>query len=352
MWGYTAMFNMRRFRMVCSAMGTSVLTVVVLAFGLTSAIAHDRGSETLTVSAIPAVDDALRLIVQNNVATDHHAKDFAFPEFDNGEDALAALARGDVDVAMTTMLPLARQILADSKMQIPDDNQIVILSTLYNSPEVLSLVLDTSRGIHSAADLMGKTVGYTDSGHREMVLDLELSDLGLSSDDVEALPVGNLYFQRALSNGELDAALVWPELKKRLETRYPGRFITLDDRVVHYNTAVLVTTRKVLAGKPDLLKQYMTELVEAEARILHQPAKINKLVARMLDDPQPRVTRAMARHSFQINLSEATVAALSRMIQWQCRRDACDPCDTPLRERLEPSILSEIKPGAVWMLGF
>ena len=145
--------------------------------------------------------------------------------------------------------------------------------------------------IRNAADLKGKRLGVSrfgtasDFGTRLMV-----AKLGLNPDsDVTILQVGDTPTRvAALSAKSVDGAIFDPPDHKRAVENGGRIMMNLEETVIPYQHAGLISTRKYIAARPDIVRRVVKSIVEGAAAV-RKDSEITKraLSVRMrLRDPK------------------------------------------------------------------
>jgi len=128
--------------------------------------------------------------------------------------------------------------------------------------------------IKSVADLKGKRLGVSrfgtasDFGTRLMV-----SKLGLNPDsDVTILQIGDTPTRvAALSAKSVDGAIFDPPDHKRAIEAGGRIMMNLEETVIPYQHAGLMTTRKYIAARPDIVRRVVKAIVEGAAVVRKDP---------------------------------------------------------------------------------
>jgi NitT/TauT family transport system substrate-binding protein len=129
--------------------------------------------------------------------------------------------------------------------------------------------------IRSAADLRGKRLGITRFGTAsDFGMRLMVSKLGLNPDrDVSILQIGdNPTRLVALQAKSIDGAIFDPpEYRKAVEAGGHVLF-NLEETIIPYQHAGLVTTRKSISSRPDITRRVVKSIVEGAALVRQEPA--------------------------------------------------------------------------------
>ena len=236
-----------------------VLTFLISILALRGSCAADKlrisYSGTTTSNALLWVTKEAKLFEKNGIDAE-----ILYLAASLGQTALIA---GETQFAVYTGL-----LLTPARLQGADVTMIAgflnyLVSRLVVRPE-----------IKTAADLKGKRLGVSrfgtasDFGTRLMV-----SKLGLNPDtDVTILQIGDTPTRvAALMAKTVDGAIFDPPDHKRA-LEYGGRIMmNLEETVIPYQHAGLMTTRKYIATRPDIVRRVVKAVVEGAAVVRKDP---------------------------------------------------------------------------------
>jgi NitT/TauT family transport system substrate-binding protein len=140
--------------------------------------------------------------------------------------------------------------------------------------------------IRSTADLKGKRLGVTRFGTAsDFGMRLMVSKLGLNPDkDVSILQIGdNPTRMIALQAKSIDGAIFDPpEYKKAVEAGGHVLF-NLEQTVIPYQHAGLVTTRKFISSQPDITRRVVRSIVQGAALVWKEPAIAKRALSARLN---------------------------------------------------------------------
>jgi NitT/TauT family transport system substrate-binding protein len=179
--------------------------------------------------------------------------------FNNGPLQIQALGAGDLDFGY----------IGPGAFWLPASGQskIVAINTLTFADRVIA-----QPGITSMADLKGRKVGVPEGTSGDMVLNLALQQAGMTTDDIEKVPMDPSTVVSAFVSGQIDAAGIWypligtsikpkvPDLVEVASTRdfpdssFPTAFVAgkdVDDELTSKVIAVLQQANDWRAEHPE-----------------------------------------------------------------------------------------------------
>ncbi|RMI34610.1 aliphatic sulfonate ABC transporter substrate-binding protein [Streptomyces triticirhizae] len=189
--------------------------------------------------------------------------------FTNGPIQIQALGSGDLDFGY----------IGPGAMWLPasDRAEVIAINTLAYADRVIA-----QPGIGSVADLAGRKVGVPEGTSGEMVLGLALREAGMTTDDIEVVPMDPATVVSAFASGQIDAAGIWyplidtikeqvPELVEVASTRdfpddsFPTAFVAgndVDEDVTTRVVRLLQEANDWRAAHPDETVELTAELLE------------------------------------------------------------------------------------------
>ena len=237
----------------------------------------------------PSVSNALLWVTQEGKLFEKNSLDVEVLYL-AGSLGQSALLANEIQLAVYTGLLLTPARLQGADVAMVASFLDHLLSRLVVRPD-----------IRSAADLKGKKLGVTRFGTAsDFGMRLIVSRLGLNPDaDVAILQIGdNPMRVAALQTKVVDGAIFDPpDYKKAVEAG--GRVLmNLEEVAIPYQHAGLVTTRKYIAGRPDIVRRAVQSIVEGAALVKKDPETAKRALTRRLrikDDKELEETYQLLR---------------------------------------------------------
>ena len=185
---------------------TFILVLALAAFlvmGSASAGLFDflgGGDDTVKIGYLPSdhdaalfVADAQGLYAEKNITTE-------LVQFNNGGDLMTAMASGEVDVGYVGIAP----VLSSVEKGVP----VKVISSAQT--EGSGIVVTKNSGIHSAADLKGKSIATPgEASIQYVLLSYYLKQNGLSTDDLNISAMKVPSMNDALKTGKIDGIITF-----------------------------------------------------------------------------------------------------------------------------------------------
>ncbi len=260
-----------------------------------------------------------------------------------GKDSLDMTLSGQAEFTTVASLPLSAAILGGAKPSI--------LATIGKSEHDHMIVANGDRAITQVADLRGKTVAVPYGTTLQFYLDAALIDAGISPSEVTTVDLADCDALTALTKGTVDAALQIAPLTERGITVlgfYPTMFSpTL--YTMHWN---LVTSRDLLATRPEVAKKLLRALIAAQSYVEENPDQSIEVTARHTGIAAIDIAARWPEYRFQVQLPQSLIVALEDEVRWaNSRRNASSPSipSPNFLNYMRSAPLHSVQPDAVRM---
>ncbi|WP_067495267.1 aliphatic sulfonate ABC transporter substrate-binding protein [Actinoplanes sp. TFC3] len=206
-----------------------------------------------------------------------HGLEASTKVFTNGPLQVTALNAGDLDFGYIG--PGAIWLPASGKAKI------VALNSLGNADRVIA-----QAGITDLSQLKGKKVGVPEGTSGDMILTLALKKAGLTSNDIQRVPMEAATIVSAFSSGQIDAAGIWYPLLNNIKTKKPDLVELAKDAdfasEVSFPTAFVASNDAASGDKATKVPQVLREAMDYRKA---NPDQTVKLVAAMLKQDEAAV---------------------------------------------------------------
>ena len=152
-------------------------------------------------------------------------------QFQDGPTIIAAMENGSIDVGYIGS--------GAHKLCINGQAKIFCFAHVGNGDRVMAL---KSHGIETAADLAGKTIGYSAGTSSEAILHKTLASAGLSMSDVNAMEMEASGIVSAMISGSLDACALWSPSTLAVEEELGDDVIELADNLSFSDSSASVSS--------------------------------------------------------------------------------------------------------------
>ncbi len=159
-----------------------------------------RASEKLALGVYPSVFSLFIWVAEDQDFFKKNGLDLAITEYDSGVSAVKNLMDGKVEIATAADFVLVSNIL--------DAPDLRILAAI-DAVDDIRLIGRRDHGVNQLSDLKGKKIGLMRKSAAEFFMDRLLMMEGIPSKDVQVVNLSPSQQFSAITQGELDAVMVW-----------------------------------------------------------------------------------------------------------------------------------------------
>ncbi|WP_051628966.1 ABC transporter substrate-binding protein [Arthrobacter sp. UNC362MFTsu5.1] len=253
------------------------------------------GSSTEKITLVSSITGSSFLAVtagQNQKIFEKHGLEVELVKVKSSAEAAAAVASGQADVA--AMLPegVVAVAAAGSKM--------TMIGNLLNQVQYR---LETTAGITSAEDLVGKKVGIVGPGSGEEVLARAyLDSQGVDASQVTFVATGTMAAKfAAMTTGQVDGAMLVPPFDIKAEAAGMHPLSVLGEDFPDMPAQVFASSERALKAKPKTVKKFMAAAAESAQWVVAHPEDATKILAEdsqvSIEDAKASFDRAKSAYS-------------------------------------------------------
>ena len=207
--------------------------------GSSSAATSEAASEstsaepiTMNVAYMPNYSSLVEVVTADKMGYfEEEGIDVNLVQFQDGPTIIAAMENGSIDVGYIGS--------GAHKLCINGQAKIFCFAHVGNGDRVMAL---KSHGIETAADLAGKTIGYSAGTSSEAILNKTLASAGLSMSDVNAMEMEASGIVSAMISGSLDACALWSPSTLAVEEELGDDVIELADNLSFADSSASVSS--------------------------------------------------------------------------------------------------------------
>lgn len=226
-------------------------------------------------------------------------------DFPRTTERLAALLRGDIDVAFAGWTGLI-QLAAEG-------DPLVAISGAFNGG--YTLTVGRQSGIRTLQDLRGKRIAYSIGSNAELHLYSQLEKAGLTIKDVEALHMGFPEMPLALARGNIDACFCSEPQSSIVITQGSGVLLKYPyDGPAGALNGVVITTRRFLQENRDAAKALLRVQVLATDYLNTFGDAYLEVGREMFKQPDPVVELALRNTVLTYSVDTAAVDATADLM--------------------------------------
>jgi len=252
------------------------------------------------ISGISIIADRKGFFVKNGL-------DVEVFNFTTGKQCLDTVLGGGADIATTAEAPTTAAAMSGQKIAF-------LARTEYSYIKMLTA---TEAQIRTPADLKGKRIAFTAGTGGEVYTMQLLKVAGLSKDDVTLVNLRPQDMVAALASGSIDAYGTWePHIFNGIKA-LGSKATQLDTKGIYAETFNIVLMQDYLHKKPEVAKNFLKALVEAEAWMKANREQAINVVAGFVKMPVDELKPIWDDYVYQVALDDQTLNILNAHASWR-----------------------------------
>jgi ABC-type nitrate/sulfonate/bicarbonate transport system substrate-binding protein len=227
--------------------------------------------------------------------------------FTTGKQCLDTVMGGGADIATTAEAPTTAAAMSGQKIAF-------LARTEYSYIKTLTA---TAAEIHKPADLKGKRIAFTAGTGGEVYTVQLLKAAGLGKDDVTLVNLRPQDMVAALASGSIDAYGTWESHIFNGIKALGSKVTPLDTKGIYAETFNIVLTQDYLQKKPEVAKNFLRALVEAEVWMKANREQAINVVAEFVKMPVDELKPIWDDYVYQVALDDKTLDILNAHASWR-----------------------------------
>ncbi|MGF1480816.1 MAG: ABC transporter substrate-binding protein [Cyanophyceae cyanobacterium] len=228
-------------------------------------------------------------------------------DIQTGKQTLDTLISGNIDFGI-----VVEPTIATIKFQPGTDIKVIaVIQEKFDD----AIVARKDKGINSAKDLEGKTLGLTYTTTAQMFAVEYLQSQGVDLDKVEMINMPPPAIQAAVVNGELDAGSMWQPFRYNTADTLGDNGIVMNDPI--YKAYAIVAVRADFAEEnPEAIESFLQALIEAEEYLEENPQEAQEILAREIDIPLEVLQLAWEEYEVGVSMSGGLLDTITKQGEW------------------------------------
>jgi NitT/TauT family transport system substrate-binding protein len=283
----------------------TIFTVASLAVALGAA--PGRALEKVRLAQNQSPISGVSIIADRRGFFTKNGLDVEVFNFTTGKQCLDTVLGGGADIATTAEAPTTAAAMSGQKIAF-------LARTEYSYIKTLTAA---AAQIRKPADLKGKRIAFTAGTGGEVYTMVLLKAAGLSKDDVTLVNLRPQDMVAALASGSIDAYGTWePHIFNGLKA-LGGKATPLDTKGIYAETFNIVVMQDYLQKKPEVAKNFLKSLVEAEAWMKTNREQAINVVAEFVKMPIDELKPIWDDYIYQVALDDKVLDILNAHASWR-----------------------------------
>jgi ABC-type nitrate/sulfonate/bicarbonate transport system substrate-binding protein len=249
-----------------------------------------------------------------------------------GRDALAALIKGEADIAIVLETPLVFAILGGEK--------VYIIASVATSDKNLALVANRDAGVAAPGDLLGKDIGLPKGTAAEYFVKsfLVAHKIPFARVRIVDTQAGDLL--AALKDRRISAAVLWNPLLLQVDEALRGRGIVFSGENIYTANDIVVGDRAFIDKNPGAIKALVRALIRSEEFLKKSPDKAITAIAAYTKIDEGGLRSMLPLFRFKVGLDPSLQLVLEDESRWARTQ-------WPEKYKSMPNFLDYIYPDAL-----
>ena len=282
---------------------------------------------------------SLVLIAAEKGYFSHSGLDVELSSFPSGKRALLeGLLPGNVDIAVSTEVPIAAAALRGEKFNI--------IASTFTANNVNRIIARKDAGIEKPADIAGKRIATQKNSAVHYFLHLFLLEQNLSEADIKLSFAKAESLPPALEWGTIDAFSMREPYISQAAERLVDNHLIFAAPGVYKQFDVVVVSPELQKQRPQVIEKFLRALQMAEQFIQEQPKQAQQIVAGKLGVPVETVATGWDQYTFRLGMEQTLLLLLEDISRWMASEE---------REKQIPNFLGmmtfdgleKVKPNAI-----
>ncbi|MDO8490582.1 MAG: ABC transporter substrate-binding protein [Dehalococcoidia bacterium] len=259
--------------------------------------------------------------------------------YPSGAAAAEGMLKGEADVATAAELAIVRQAFAKQR--------IVAFATIDMFMH-MKLVGRADRGIRDIPDLKGKRIGAPLKSAADFMLGRFLELNGIRASEITIVDVQAPQAVTSMTNGDVDALVAWQPNVLAIQDRLGDNALVWSVQSGQPMYCVAVTTGDWATKHPQLVKQFLNSLKQAEDYLVRNPSLARGIVQKRLGYDDRYVETIWQDHELSVRLDQSLITAMEDQARWMMANNLTPENQVPdFADYIYEDALRAVKPEAV-----
>lgn len=232
--------------------------------------------------------------------------------FPSGRQALEAMLAGECALATAAETPTAHHSL--------HRNDFFILASISQSDNNERIIVRSDRGIHTTADLRGRSIAVPKFTIGHYFIDMYLVAHGLAPQDVKQVFMLPQEIAPAFRRGEVEAAAHWEPYIQNIQIlskEFGAKTKVFTAPGLHVSPFLLVGGRDYVRKNSAAIERVLRALMRAERYAKEQPANAKALIAHFSNTEQPEIDLIWSLQDLRVSLDQSLLFILENAARWE-----------------------------------
>lgn len=276
---------------------------------LTSCDGHQKQEMTaIRYASVRAIVEAPAHVAFKNGYFEDEGLDLKLEINPDGKTSLDRLLMDSVDIASVMATPIVYKRF--------QNNDFYIFAVMEFSEKIHSCVALKNKGIKSAEDLKGKTVGVMKGTSGEFFMNSFLIVNELLPSDLIIVNLTGPEQVEAISAGEIDALFCWEPYGTIAKSSLKTNWIKLDAQKLIPSTWVFIAKKSFVNENPEVLTKFLEAILSGVNFTNKNKSKALALYANVAQVQEEHIQELFFKETFNLSLKQDLLLDLEAQARW------------------------------------
>jgi NitT/TauT family transport system substrate-binding protein len=316
--------------------------IILVVIGISAGGCQGQPVEKVTIATYLGEFSSLVFVAENQGYFIDNGLDTTITEYETGLGPVQAVLAGDADFATA-----AEFVLVSNSFNHED---LKALSTI-NLANAIELVARKDRGINNLTDLKGKKIAIPQKTQAEFFLGSFLILNNLSIDDIEVINMKPSELVEAISDGTVDAAMIWEPNVYEIKNRLGDNAITFPGQSGQDFFFLIIGDGKKIKDNPLVAERLLNALLKAEMFVNNNPIETQNIISQRTNLDKDYLKTVWQKNNFILSMPQALIVAVEDEARWVITNKLTDKTEVPnYLDYIYYDALEEVKPEAVGII--
>jgi NitT/TauT family transport system substrate-binding protein len=258
----------------------------------------------------------------------------------SGKAALDSTLAGRTEVATVGDTPFMFAAMRSA--------DVATVGTIAHSTRLHGLVGRADRGVRTARDLRGKSIGVTIGTDGHFLASVILANEAMAASEVRLVNLPPSALAPALVRGDVDAIASWEPWLAMAREALGERATSLFPAGGPAFSFHLVARRAWIAAHPVALRRLLRAVARADDFLIEQPDQSSRIIAEATGVEPAALRETLKSLSLRLRLPQGVFAMLEDQSRWAMAEGLVPTGELPdLRPAVHADALGDVRPGAV-----
>lgn len=292
-----------------------IITVIILIIAVILSLfvylnlqtSYEGNIEPLTIGVYPSEYSSLIYIAKEQQYFSAYGLKVTLKEYPSGAAAVNGMINGEADISTASEF-----VIVNNVMQNKSIYALGSVSSYLN----LYLVARTDKGIESASDLEGKTIGVSVGTALQFYLGRYLDVKGVKQNQVTLVDLSFEEGPKALESGTVDAVVTFQPYINQIQSLLGNRTVVLSVQNNQFGYFEAISNKNWVDGHSDLIIRFLKALINAENFNINHQGQAISLVAKDLNFTDVYTASVWPDYEYSVTLSQSFVLLMQEEARW------------------------------------